>query len=80
MPMDAAEELVAKIRELQQQGEEDQSLMIYGHPDGDWHVHIGNPSGYVLLGEVDGVIKVEGKTMLEALQNGLNKLRETSRC
>ena len=79
MPMKTVDALVAEIRELQQ-GEEDQSLMIYGHPDGDWHVHIGNPSRYVLLGEVDGVIKVEGKTMLEALQNGLNKLKETDQC
>ena len=79
MPMKTVDALVAEIRELQQ-GEEDQSLMIYGHPDGDWHVHISNPSGYVLLGEVDGVIKVEGKTMLEALQNGLNKLKETDQC
>ena len=78
--MDAAEELVAKIRELQQQGEEDQSLMIYGHPDGDWHVHIGNPSQHVLLGEIDGVIKVEGKTLREALIAGLNKLKETDQC
>lgn len=79
MPMKTVDALVAEIRELQQ-GEEDQSLMMYGHQDGGWHVHIGNPSQHVLLGEIDGVIKVEGKTLREALIAGLNKLKETDQC
>jgi hypothetical protein len=42
-------------------------LMIYLWPDGDVYLHVGNPSGFVMLGEMNGEKVFEGKTVSKAI-------------
>lgn len=69
-------ELVTQIESIQA----NQELMIYRHSDGNWEVHIGNPSEHVLLGEVAGLVKGEGPSLQDALLDSLKKLTGDVSC
>ena len=49
----------------------DQQLMVYYWPNRDdglkWEINCGNPSNYVMLGEVPGRYSTSGKTLQEAV-------------
>ena len=49
----------------------DQQLMVYYWPNSDdsleWEISCGNPSKYVMIGEVAGKYSASGKTLQEAV-------------
>lgn len=67
------QKLVEVVRKCKQGNRE---VMIYYYTDtGHWYVDVGIPSVRVMLGEVEGDVRGEGRTFEEAAEQVVSQLR-----